>query len=147
MYLWMLGAPQRGCLFIVAARYYGGAILEIHLAISSPLHILHYRWPFCLFFFHGHDFSYIVSHLLRVTIRSFLFRFSLRSLGLLLREPGDSRGFFFFFSFERTVVENSADLKIITKLERSSRSRDRLSSTNLHDSKRPINFRSKKFTR
>lgn len=99
------------------------------------------------FFFHGHDFSYIVSHLLRVTIRSFLFRFSLRSLGLLLREPGDSRGFFFFFSFERTVVENSADLKIITKLERSSRSRDRLSSTNLHDSKRPINFRSKKFTR
>lgn len=54
------------------------------------------------FFFHGHDFSYIVSHLLRVTIRSFLFRFSLRSLGLLLREPGDSRGFFFFFLRENS---------------------------------------------
>lgn len=67
--------------------------------------------------------------------------------GIIVTRAGRFTGIFFFFSFEKTVVENSADLKIITKLERSSRSRDRLSSTNLHDSKRPINFRSKKFTR
>lgn len=60
MYLWMLGAPQRGCLFIVAARYYGGAILEIHLPISPALHISHYRWPFLFFLFQPRFRSIIV---------------------------------------------------------------------------------------
>lgn len=147
MYLWMLGAPQRGCLFIVAARYYGGAILEIHLAISSPLHILHYRWPFCLFF--STATISVTSCRICCALRYDRSYFdSLSGHWDYCYESREIHGDFFFFSFERTVVENSADLKIITKLERSSRSRDRLSSlTNLHDSKRPINFRSKKFTR
>lgn len=90
-----------------------------------------------------------IYYTLRVTIRSFQFRFSLRSLGLLLREPGDSQGFFFFFSSRKRQQDSAYYLKIIKQSSKDPRDliEDCLPSTNLHDSKRSTNFRSKKFTR
>lgn len=120
MYLWMLGAPQRGCLFIVAARYYGGAILEIHLPISSALHISHYRWPFCFFSF-NHDFIIVFTHCSTSWSQSFSIFF----------DDYRSRGF-----FPREMVDRSKN-----KLERSSRSHRENFAKQIHaNSKSPVNF-------
>lgn len=91
MYLWMLGVPQRGCLFIVAARYYGGAILEIHLPISSALRISHYRWSFCFFLFQPRFRSIVVfTHCCASWSRSFsIFFDDYRSCGFFPRETVD----------------------------------------------------------